>query len=384
MKVTHVIATLAPGAGGPVNALLGLARAQAQLGLDVEVVADQFPENSPIAVELRAAGVQLVQPDRTSAVPLLGWASLFQRLSRCIQRADVLHIHGMWNAGPTLASALASHARVPYIIRPCGMLDSWSLTQSPWRKRIHLGLFSRRYLNRATRIHATTDEEAVEIQKLGLRPPVVVVPNGVDDLAFSESHEALPPSLETLARGKNLLLYLGRVHPKKGLDLLIDALGHAAIPDTLLLVVGPREPDYYRQLQEQLKRLGLESSVHFQDPLYGPERFTLYAQAKVFILPSQQENFGITVAEAMASGTPVIVSPQVALSSAVAAVNAGLVVERDPEKLAEAITHLLGDSELRQKMGSAGRAHAKATYRWSAIAEHWRELYSSALKSVYR
>lgn len=383
MKITHVIATLGPEAGGPVNALLGLARAQARLGLDVEVIADQCPKGSTIAAELVEAGVQITQVDPRNLAPLVGWGFSLQRLAKRIRASDILHIHGMWNTGPTLASAIASRSGVPYVIRPCGMLDGWSLTQSRWRKRIHLGLVSRSCLNRAALIHATTSQEADEIQSLNLRAPRIVVPNGVDDLAFSPTPQALPPALEELTRGKNLLLYLGRVHPKKGLDVLIEALGRASLPDTVLLVVGPREPEYYQRICEQLKQLDLEQRVHFIDPMYGPERFALYASANLFILPSQQENFGIAVAEAMASGTAVIVSPEVALSSDVSAANAGAVVERDPAKLAEAITRLLKDPDLRKRMGNAGREHAQTSFRWTSIAEQWRKTYASTLSSVH-
>lgn len=380
MKVLHAIATLDQAAGGPVNALRGLVLAQARAGLDVEVIAGLCPPSSPLFAELSQAGITVNRAIRQSSSAPVDILTCANTLSRSIRSADILHTHGMWSLLPTVAGELARRHAVPYIVRPCGMLDAWSLRQRRWRKLLHLKLVTRRILNGAALIHTTTDQERLEVGPLlASTANIEVVPNGVDDLAFDAVPTVLPEELRLLASHARIVLYFGRIHRKKGLDLLVEAIAKLTCTDVELLVVGPREPDYFREIQAQIRRLKLEPRIRFVDPLYGPERFSVYAAAQLFVLPSQQENFGITVAEAMACGTPVIVSPEVALATTVAEMRTGLVVSRNPNDLAQAIDRLLLDEPQRRSMGLAGRRAAQAIYRWTSIAEKWRQIYCSIL-----
>lgn len=384
MKVAHAIATLDQAAGGPVNALRGLAQAQAALGLNVHVLTGDCPSDSPIRADLESAGVQITDYQLRGRTAALRAVGAIHELSKALLDSDVLHVHGVWNLLPTLAAEVARRRRLPYVVRPCGMLDAWSLTQRPWRKRIHLGLVTRRILEQAALIHATTPQEQIEVRQLGPLPPVLVRPNGVDERAFAASSEMLSEELKPLFARSRVVLYLGRVHPKKGLDLLVQAFAETKSDGTCLLVVGPRDAGYYEDVQAQISRLGLTDRVKFLNPLYGPERFSVYAASHVFALPSQQENFGITVAEAMACGTPVIVSPEVALSAAVKETDSGLVVTRNPTAFAQSIDQTLMNEEQRLAMGCAGRRTADARYRWSSIAEQWRDTYASTVAVARR
>jgi glycosyltransferase involved in cell wall biosynthesis len=234
-------------------------------------------------------------------------------------------------------------------------------------------------LNRAARIHVTTDRERVEVESLGLTAPVVVVPNGVDDFVFEAGTLARSSELEELRASKQLLLFLGRVDQKKGLDVLLPAMRFVRTPNVLLVVIGPRNEEHFREVRSRARELQIEDRIRFLDPLYGAQRFGAYSASEIFILPSKQENFGLSVAEAMACAVPVIVSPEVALADFVLQHGAGLAVPRDSEQLACSIDQLLDNPSLRREMGQNGRAAAQSAFRWSAIAARWKELYAELL-----
>src|ERR1700690_3193733 len=298
MRVLHAISSLDRAAGGPVAALLGLVKAQVKLGFEVDVLSS-CDEASHIAAELTDGGatVSLISTGRP-----LTWPSL-----RCIRAAyslvrkvEVIHIHGLWEFLPTVVAAAASEASIPYVVRPCGMLDGWSLAQNYLAKKVHLAAITRPLLNRATVIHATTDRERNELLKLRLRPEILVVANGVDEAAFDDSVYVPPEDLELLKRSRRLVLFLGRVRSQKGIDILIAAMQQVQTRGVLLVIVGPCADNYCQEVRQQIEHLGLAGSIYFMDPVYGSDRFAAYDMAELYVLPSEHENFGITVAEAMA------------------------------------------------------------------------------------
>jgi glycosyltransferase involved in cell wall biosynthesis len=354
LKVLHVISGIDPRGGGPAEALRGLALAQAAGGLNVRVLATFAPgDDLGIAAILQARGVtvRLVGPCRG---PLGRHPDLNEAAAEAVASADVVHIHALWEEVQHQAARSARLSGKSYLIRPCGMLDPWSLRQSRLKKILYLLWRLRRNLNAATALHYTSEAERDGATRLRLRPPVIVEPNGIDVSEYMN----LPPRGTFRDRfgipaNRVLLLFLGRLHPKKGFDLLLPAFARLE-GDSVLVVAGPGEDDYRDSLKAEAARL---------------------ADADLFVLPSYQENFGIAVAEAMAAGLPVVISDRVNIHAEVAAAGAGGVVPTDATALATELSRWLGDASRRQQAGAKARAFAHSQYDWSAIASRWETHY---------
>jgi glycosyltransferase involved in cell wall biosynthesis len=304
--------------------------------------------------------------------PLLYSRSMARWMMDNISRFDVVHIHGVYRFPMTYAARCAHMQAVPYIVRPHGALDPYLFRQSSASvvlKRLYEHWFALPLLNSAGAIHYTSEDERERASFLRLRAPSFVVPNGIDWDRF----EQLPRRgafRAGLGIGAALLvLFLGRVNFKKGLDLLVPAFAQLRRlhPDAHLAIVGPDNEGYGARVRQWVRECGLEQWVHLVDQLDGPEILQAYVDAEVFVLPSYTENFGMTVVEAMACGTPVVISDQVNIHRAVRDASAGLVTRCDVDEIAEATAALLSDEARRQAMGAAGRCAARDLYSWPPI-----------------
>lgn len=257
--------------------------------------------------------------------------------------------------------AIARQRRLPYLLRSIGQLNRWSLSQSRGRKQLLLNLVERRNLNRAARLHFTSEAERLEAADLQLRPQPLVLPLGVSLPALAPS----PRDDEPIR-----FLFLSRLHPKKQLESLLQALalvqGRQPQRDWTLQIAGDGDPGYVASLQRLAGSLGLGSRCQWLGFQSGASKQQLLAQAHWFVLPSASENFGIAAAEALAAGTPLIVSPGVALAPAVLQAGAGVVVDPVPECLAVELEAALTPPP--QTMRNAARKLAAETYSWPAIA----------------
>jgi glycosyltransferase involved in cell wall biosynthesis len=371
MKVLHVISGIDPRGGGPAEALRGLVTAQAANGLNVRVLAT-FAHGDDLgfaaALQARGVTVRLVGPcrGRLGRHPDLSAAA-----AEAVAAADVVHIHALWEEVQHQAARTARLTEKPYLIRPCGMLDPWSLRQSRLKKSLYLFWRLRRHLNAAEALHFTSDAEHTGTVSLRLRPRAIVEPNGIDVSEYADL-----PARGTfrqrwaLPKARTVLLFLGRLHPKKGLDLLLPAFARIE-GDSLLVVAGPSEPGYQRGLKAEAARLGIADRVLFTGMLLGEDKLAAYVDADLFVLPSYQENFGMAVAEALAAGLPVVISDQVNIHAEVAAAGAGGVVPTDTTALAVELARWTGDPERLCRAGAKAREFARARYDWTAIARRW-------------
>lgn len=375
MKILHVISGIDPRGGGPAEALRGLASAQVAAGLAVRVLAT-FTEGQDLnlanRLRERGVGTRLVGPCWRP----LGWhRQLAPALAEEIGAADIVHIHALWEEVQHQAARTACRLGKLYLLRPCGMLDPWSLRQSRLRKALYLRWRLRPHLDQAAAIHYTSDGERDLAAPLGLRAPAIVEPNGIDVAEYAD----LPPRghLRTrlgIAADCQLLLFLGRLHPKKGFDLLFPAFARLD-PKTILVVVGPGDEGYLRHLHAEAARLSIAPRVRFVGMLRGADKLAAFVDADLFVLPSYQENFGIAVAEALAAGLPVVISDQVNIQADVKAAGAGGVVPTDVAALAVELGRWLSDAELRRTAGAKARAFASERYDWNAIARRWADHY---------
>jgi glycosyltransferase involved in cell wall biosynthesis len=312
MRILHIVAGVPPG-GGIAESVSSLCRHEQSQGHVVTLAVVDGPL-SEAALAAEAAGVCLVRyaPSFPRAL-YFSWQMLVG-LSRRVRASDVVHVHSNWTFPVWWGCLLARRWEKPYVMSPCGCLSRERRLRSVWKKRLAGWFFDRRCLANAALIHATCEAERHEVDaylaETGRRAPrVEVVPEGVDAHAWAAAPDRrflenrFPACL-----GKRIVLFMGRLDPLKGLDLLVSAwrlLGDGASA-WHLLIVGPDEHGYAAQVKKMIERAGLEKRVTLADPLYGDARRTLLNAVDVFVLPTYNENFGIAVAEALACGVPVV------------------------------------------------------------------------------
>jgi glycosyltransferase involved in cell wall biosynthesis len=371
MLIAHVIEGLSPNSGGPTHALVGLACAQVRQGGAVRVLVPQAPGPEPATHErLRNAGVDV------RAVP--SWGSRFasdQPTMRLIDEAlhgvDVAHLHGLWADLLYRAARAARHGGIPYVIRPCGMLDRWSMRHRAWKKWAYYAWRLRTMIRHASLLHFTTSMEARESAAWCGTAATRVEPNGVtlEEFTAEEAGRSLRQAWG-LDKATPVVLFLGRIHPGKGVEYLVPAMKHVR-PPTALVVVGPDSAGHGAKMRRLAQAVGLTDRVVFAGPLSGGDRVIALRDATVFCLPSDHENFGIAAIEAMAAGCPALVSEDVGIADAVRDWAAGEVVSRDPAKLGQAIDRWISDPVLRKRAAHQARTNAFAAFDWDRIARRW-------------
>jgi len=376
MHVLHIIASLDLKTGGPPAALAGLAKAQIQAGLRVSIAAGSSAgTDDRLADQLSADGISV-----TLISPVTGKLARHPDLPRIVSQqvtgCDIVHIHGLWEEIQHQAARAAARSRIPYIIRPCGMLDPWSLRQSQLKKWIYLTWRLRRNLDRAAALHFTATIERDLTRPLRLKAPAIVEPNGVDLAEF----ENPPPAGSFRAKfpqsqGRPLVLFMSRLHHKKGLDLLIPAFARLRDTQAMLAIAGPDSDGYRAVVEKMIADAGIADRVFFTGMLWRESRVAALADADLFVLPSYQENFGVVVVEALAAGTPVVISDQVNLYPDVLEAGVGGVVALKVEPLAAELDRWLADESLRKSAGEKSRIFARNRFDWRKIAERWKEHY---------
>lgn len=383
MRILHVIVSLDPAMGGPPVVASRLAAAQARLGHDLRIlcyaclgVADGSSLLRGVPGGERVRLVTLTQPGRIERV--LGFKAQ-SAVQEAITQTDFLHLHGVWETLIRVAAYQAHRAGVPYALAPHGMLDPWSLSQRAWKKRLALALGYRRVLDRAAFLHVLNEDEKRLLEPLGLRSPSRVIPNGIfleelpDDLKRGEFRLA-----HGISADARVVIFLGRLHFKKGLDHLAGAFELLAsqLPTAHLVVAGP-DGGAQESFVDQIRKAGLEHRVTLPGPLYGRAKYAALLDADCFCLPSRQEGFSMAILEAMACGLPVVIT-QACHFPEVAESGAGEIVTLDPEAVGHALLRVLCDSELRHIRGQAGRALVRQHYTWPHIASLSIEAYREA------
>jgi glycosyltransferase involved in cell wall biosynthesis len=295
-----------------------------------------------------------------------------------VREADLVHIHSLYLFHSWAAGTLCRRLRVPYIVRPHGTLDPYIHRRHRWRKRVMELWFQDRVLRNAAAIHYTSLEERRLAEPYAQGAPGAVIPLGLDLADYAE----LPPPGSFRARHREIgdrpiLLFLSRLNFKKGLDVLVEAARRtvASGVDAHLVIAGP-DGGMEAATRRWVARAGLEGRATFTGMLTGRDKLAAYRDAALFLLPSSSENFGIAVVEAMACGTPVIVSDRVNIWREIVADGAGLAVPPQAEPFAAAAIRLLADEPARRAMGEAGRNAVPRRYDWAMIAAELERLYA--------
>lgn len=291
--------------------------------------------------------------------------------------AEVLHTHGLWQYPSVTSLRWTRRTGRPHISTPHGMLDEWAVRRSAWKKKIAAALFERANLEEAACIHALCTQEAESIRHFGLHAPICVIPNGVDLPSPDDEERA---QHERAKAGPKTVLYLGRLHPKKGLTQLIRGWAAARVAtgdgnDWRLCIAGWDQGGYETELKSLVHELRVGESVQFPGPLFGAEKGNAFAAASAFVLPSLSEGVPMAVLEAWAYRLPVLITPECNLPEAYSA-NAALRIESNPDSIAEILKTLwqMEENE-RAAIGHNGRLLVEQQFTWTVAVEQMITVY---------
>jgi glycosyltransferase involved in cell wall biosynthesis len=368
MRILHVVPHAGPESGGPSYTVLGIAKALAGHGHEVLVLSAR-DSASPPAERFTHRVFPLSMFFRRA------WRSpaLKREIFQQAPRSDIIHSHGMWVLPAAYPGQAARRFGKPLVISPHGCLSPTALKTSPIRKHLAWHLLHRRAFESSACFHATSESEYLDIRRAGLRSPVAIIPHGI------WAHEV--PSDKGAAREPRIL-YLGRIHPIKGLDTLLDAWQMANAEDSQgwsLRIVGPDEQGHQLHLQRRVEAEGIDR-VEFSGPVYGGGKWNEYQGAALSVLPSRSENFGMTVLESLVAGTPVITTREVPWPQ-LEQLGIGWRVDLSAPQLAEALRVAMSlTRDARSEMGSRGRDWAMSSFAWPEVARRMALVYEWLLR----
>ena len=375
MRVLHCIESLSAVSGGPSRTVPALCDALAgETGLDVILCSQIMTGETPMAAAPDSRTIRRLVPGDVGLRRRFG-RPLSRLMARTIaeEKPAIIHDHGLWTPLHHDIANLCRRYRLPLVLHPRGMLETKAMERHFLRKKIVWFAYVKRDLQAVSLFVATSEREVESIRRCGFRQPVAYVPNGV-----------VPPDAEALTRLRKLspplavrvALFIGRIHPIKGLLNLIDAWHVARPVGWRLVLAGPDEGGHRRQVEEKISTHGLSSVISFTGEVRGAEKTRLFGAADLFILPSFSENFGVAVAEALAYGLPVITTTGTPWRE-LREYECGWWIAPDVGPLSQAISEAcaMPDAAL-GAMGQRGRILA-ARYDWQRIASqtaaayHW-------------
>ncbi|MEG4075814.1 glycosyltransferase [Microcoleus sp. Pol14C2] len=427
MRILQIIPSISLIYGGPSQMVLGLSAALAAKNIDVTIITTdsngdigQLPLDVPLNQPIQQNGYQIIYfrcyPWRRYKFSF----SLLQWLNENARQFDLAHIHALFSPVTTFAATIARYHKLPYIMRPCGMLDPADLQKKKRLKQIYATLLERPNLAGAAAIHFTSKEEAKISERFGLgstgKMPVprdldstgkMPVPRDLDftgkmpvprDLDFTGKMPVprdlvIPLGVTAGLFPKRLresqvpiILFMSRIEPKKGLDLLIPALEsilEAGIEFHFILAgSSPQNADYETKIKVQIQNSSLAKYTTITGFVSGDLKVEILTKADLFVLPSYYENFGIAVAEAMVAGVPVAISDRIHIAEDIQQAEAGWVGPLEVGAIAHSIKSALLNPEERQRRGLNGKKYAEKYYNWEAIAQQTIDAYQQILSST--
>lgn len=388
MRILQIVPSISLVYGGPSQMVMGLSTALTEAGVEITVLttnsngdAGQPPLDVPLNQPIPQNGYEIIyfrcHPFRRYkfSLDLLKWLWIHGK------EYDLAHIHALFSPISTAAARVAKYQNLPYILRPLGTLDPADLRKKRRLKQVYATLLERHNLAGAAGIHFTSDEEARTSERFGTSTRDFIIPLGVLPQLSSEK---IPLQIPT---DRPLVLFLSRIEPKKGLDLLIPAL--ETLLETLnfhFILAGsnPQNPKYERKIQEQIQASPLGKITTITGFVTGDLKASLLQNADLFVLPSYYENFGIAVAEAMVAGTSVVISNKVQIWEDIQQAEAGWVTSCEVEDLTETLREALANSSERQRRGRKGKEFALEHYSWKAIAQQTIQAYETILNTKFR
>ena len=365
VNIYHVISSIDTSTGGPARSVTDLLQAlSSKQSSSYNYELFTIESDAPILGSTDANGYSIHFCKKLKKDQVLGLKDT--------KKPEILHIHGIWDGPTSTAAKVARAAGIPYIYTIRGMLEPWSLTQSRFKKKLALFLYQRELLNKASCLHVTAESEMKSLRDLGFKNPIAIIPNGIDLQKFPPTKKYFSDS-----NGKRIL-FLSRIHPKKGLEMLIDiwaGLDNEIKRGWYIDIVGNGDADYIAKLQSQIDLSGLENEIKILPPAYGMDKNKMLLDARLFILPTYSENFGVVIAEALAAYTPVITT-QGAPWKDLENYNAGWWTSVDQEAIKIALKEaLLSDDASLDEKAIQGRKLVEDKFSIAAVAKDMESLY---------
>lgn len=364
MKVIHFIAAIDKTAGGT-TAYMQLLSAELKNWIELVVVAG----TSPTPVDLTGVRVHFFNQN------LLRWFSIQKEFEKFLkdEKPDLVHINGIWTPYNWLFQKEAQRQGIKVILSPHGMLEPYILNRHPLKKKIGLALYQDKAINNADFLHATAQSELDQFRKLGYDQSAAIIPNGID---LSEVKQKTDWNTGPV---KNML-FLSRVHPKKGIELFIEAVAQLKSDQFKVTIAGEGAPAYVESLKKLAFQKGVFHLFDFVGGVYGNQKWELFQKADLFVLPTYSENFGIVIAEALATGIPVITTTGTPWKE-LETYHCGWWIELSATNLITALAEAINtNSEDLKVMGLRGRKLVEERYSIQSVVTKMQQLYKSFQK----
>lgn len=387
MRILHYIEELNLKSGGPVRAVLDLSRLTCEAGHKVTILSPDVSDSPKEWLESPKPGEQ--RPHVVKVPPFAGRGKLFpfpvvEQIRRdFIEGHDLLHVHGMWAPSNVQLTGAAYRAGVPYIVSLRGMLDDWPMSQRRLKKQMFLLIAGRRMLHRAAYVHCTAEGEHQQSRKWFPKGRGRVIPNLLDLGPFRDAPgpDLARNKFEGLRGEGPSILFLSRVHYKKGVEHFIKAAGLLRDRGVRCnwLVAGDGDAEYMNSLRSLSASLKLEDRVHFLGMVKGPEKISLFQASDLFLLPTSQENFGFAIVEAMAAGVPVMTTKGVDLWPELEACGGAVIVDQDAGPIAAEVQKLIVDTQRLRSMGEKARKWVFENLHEQAVIGQFVATYADAI-----
>lgn len=387
MRILHVIPSLASRGGGPAKAVIEMCRELLRRGEDVEIYTTDSDIDGRLevplgrAVSVRGVSVTYFKASLNNYYKIS--LSIAAALKSTLPRYDLVHINSLYQFSSTMAACYCRRYGIPYIIRPHGTLDPYLYRRHRFRKSVYELLIERRNLAAAAMVHFTSVEEMELAQSLGLAFHGTVAPLGLETDETPPGCGEIADAAWPVIKGHKVILFLGRINFKKGLDILAHAFGQIRRhrSDVHLVIAGADNEGLQKEVRSWLTEQGVLDAVTFTGMVVGELKAALLQRAVMFVLPSYSENFGIAVVEAMSAGLPVVISNKVNIWSDIETAGAGLVVNIDAVELAAAMERLLDDPRLAAEMGARGERLVREQFSWRVAGDRLLKMYQDVLSS---
>ena len=291
MKILTFITSISLNGGGPSRSVPMMAKGLANIGVDITLMTVRSENMNTHAIENTNVKLKILER---------GYKIKEVEDFIISEKFDIIQAQSIWDPRYHKIKKIADKHNIPFISTPRGMLEPWSLEQKKWKKKLALWLYQFNDLQTSACIFTTAELEAKHIRKIGVKSPVSIIPNGIEIESY--------PCRDSIQGVKKQILFLSRIHEKKGIELLLDAWKtiSAINKGWELIIAGNGEESYIESLKQKITSLSLENNTKIIPPVFGKAKYSLYSNSSLFILPSYSENFGMVIAEAMSCGVPVI------------------------------------------------------------------------------